>query len=471
VNEPIDKQSTTPRSKSAAAFVEWRQLFGDRVSNSLAVREHHARDFTHPTAPVPDAVAFPLDVAEVAAAVHICAAHRLPVIAYGAGTSIEGQISAPHGGLCLDLSRMDQVIQVNERDLDITVQPGVTREALNSYVRDLGLFFPLDPGANATLGGMVATRASGTNAVRYGTMRENVLALEVVLADGSVVRTGTRARKSSAGYDLTRLMVGSEGTLGVVTEVTVKLHGLPSAMSAAVCAFDDLDAAVETVIETIQMGVPVARIELLDELSIRAVNAYSKLGLRELPTLFLEFHGSVASVAEQAETVAELARGHGGHGFEWAVQQEERTRLWRARHEAAWASRALAPAARPIPTDVCVPISRLADCIRETHADLEAMQLLGPLGGHVGDGNFHVMVLVDENDTAARARAEVFHERLILRALGMGGTCTGEHGIGTGKQRFLVQEATPVGIDLMRRIKAAFDPQGLMNPGKIFSMV
>jgi D-lactate dehydrogenase (cytochrome) len=392
------------------------------------------------------------------------------MIAYGAGTSIEGQIGAPHGGVCLDLSRMNQVIRVNERDLDITVQPGITREALNSYVRDLGLFFPIDPGANATLGGMVATRASGTNAVRYGTMRENVLALEVVLADGSVVRTGTRARKSSAGYDLTRLLVGSEGTLGIVTEVTLKLYGLPAAMSAAVCAFDDLDGAVETVIETIQMGVPVARIELLDELSIRAVNAYSKLDLRVLPTLFLEFHGTPAGVEEQAGTVAELAREHGGHGFEWAVQPEERTRLWRARHEAAWASRALAPTARPIPTDVCVPISRLAECIRETQSDLEAMQLLGPLGGHVGDGNFHVMVLVDENDAAAGARAELFHECLILRALRMGGTCTGEHGIGTGKQRFLVQEATPAGVDLMRRVKAAFDPQGLMNPGKIFSM-
>ncbi len=454
---------------ATAAITELRARFGERVSESTATRQHHAQDFSHPHAPPPDAVVFPLDTAEVAAVVGVCSAHRVPVIAYGAGTSVEGQIAALRGGICLDLSRMCEVVLVNERDLDVTVQPGVTRETLNGYLRDLGLFFPLDPGANATLGGMAATRASGTNAVRYGTMRENVLALEVVLADGSIVRTGTRARKSAAGYDLTRLFVGSEGTLGVITELSLRLYGLPEAIAAAVCAFEDVAGAVDTAIETIQLGVPVARIELLDALSLHAVNNHSRLSLREAPTLFLEFHGSAAGVKEQAETVEQLSRAHGGQGFEWAVQPEQRSRLWQARHDAAWASRALRPGAQPIPTDVCVPISRLADCIRETHGDIAATGLVAPLGGHVGDGNFHVMILVEPANPDEIAQAEQLHERLVLRALDMGGTCTGEHGIGIGKQRFLLEEAGEAGVALMRRVKAALDPDGIMNPGKIFA--
>ena len=448
---------------------ELRARMGDRASESVAVRENHAGDFSHARAPSADAVVFPLDTAEVADVVRTCAARKVPVIAYGAGTSLEGQVSAPYGGICLDLGRLCDVVAVNDRDLDVTVQAGVTREKLNAYLRDTGLFFPLDPGADATLGGMAATRASGTNAVRYGTMRENVLALEVVLADGTIVRTGTRARKSAAGYDLTRLFVGSEGTLGIITELTLRLHGVPECVAAAVCAFDDVEAAVDTAVETLQAGVPVARLELLDALSIRAVNQYSRLDLRDAPTLFIEFHGTPGSVDEQATIVAELARANGGKGFEWAAQAEQRSRLWKARHDAAWASRALRSGARPIPTDVCVPISRLAECIRETHDDIARTGLTAPLGGHVGDGNFHVMILVDAaNDSEVRA-AERLHERLVRRALSMNGTCTGEHGIGTGKQQFLLEEAGAGGIALMQRLKAALDPAGIMNPGKIFS--
>ena len=457
---PADRQN---------AVTQLKALLGDRLSTSQSVRDQHGTDIAHPAAQPPDAVAYPLTTEEVAAIVRVCHSARVPVIAFGVGSSLEGHVLAPHGGICIDLGRMDQVVAVNERDLDVTVQPGVTRESLNTHLRDTGLFFPIDPGANATLGGMAATRASGTNAVRYGTMRENVLALEVVLADGSVIHTGTRARKSAAGYDLTRLLVGSEGTLGIITQLTLRVYGIPEAMSAAVCAFNDLRGAVETVIETIQLGVPVARIELLDEMMIRAVNQYSKLSLRELPTLFLEFHGSQAGVEEQATTVAAIAGEHGGQGFEWALKPEERARLWKARHDAAWAALAMRPGSTSLATDVCVPISRLADCILETRRDVESMQAWAPIVGHVGDGNFHLVLLVDRSDPADIDLAERLNDRLVHRALGMGGTCTGEHGIGIGKQQFLIEEAGAEGVALMRRIKQTLDPRGILNPGKIFA--
>jgi D-lactate dehydrogenase (cytochrome) len=442
---------------------------GERLSTSLAIRENHGRDIAHPVAQPPDAVAFPLTTAEVVSIAKICHETGTPIVAFGVGTSLEGHVLAPQGGICLDFSRMNQVVTVNERDMDVTVQAGVTREDLNRHLRDCGLFFPIDPGANATLGGMSATRASGTNAVRYGTMRENVLALEVVLADGSVIRTGTRARKSAAGYDLTRLFVGSEGTLGIITEVTLRIYGLPEAMSAAVCSFDELGGAVDTVIETIQLGIPVARIELLDELMIRAVNQYSKLTLRESPTLFLEFHGTEAAVQEQAATVSDIAQEHGGHDFEWALKPEERTRLWKARHDAAWAALALRPGATSLATDVCVPISRLTECILETRRDLEQSTIPAPIVGHVGDGNFHLVLLVKRDDPAEVAEGDRLNERLVRRALAMGGTCTGEHGIGIGKQGFLVEEAGAGAVALMRQIKTTLDPRGILNPGKIFS--
>jgi len=448
---------------------ELKSLLGERLSTSLAVREHHGRDITHPVAQPPDAVAFPQDTAEVVRIVRACHEARMPVIAFGVGTSLEGHVLAPRGGVCIDFSRMNQVIAVNERDLDVCVQPGVTREALNEYLRDTGLFFPIDPGANATLGGMAATRASGTNAVRYGTMRENVLALEVVLADGSVIHTGTRARKSAAGYDLTRLFVGSEGTLGIITAITLRLYGIPEAMSAAVCSFDALGGAVDTVIETIQLGIPVARIELLDELMIGAVNQYSKLSLKQAPTLFLEFHGTEAAVKEQATMVSEIAREHGGHDFDWALKQEDRSRLWKARHDAAWAALAMRPGATSLATDVCVPISRLAECILETRRDLDGSRIPAPIVGHVGDGNFHLVLLVNRDDPAEVAEADRLNERLVRRALAMGGTCTGEHGIGLGKQQFLIEEAGEAGVALMRRIKASLDPKDILNPGKIFA--
>jgi len=453
-----------------AALRGLRGLLGTRVSTADAVREQHGRDESwHPPHP-PDAVCFAESSAEVAEAVRICAAHRVPVIPFGAGTSIEGQLIAERGGISLDLSRMNRVIEVNAADLDVRVQAGVTRNQLNEELRSAGLFFPIDPGANATLGGMAATRASGTNAVRYGTMRENVLALEVVLADGSVVRTARRARKSSAGYDLTRLMVGSEGTLGVITELTLRLYGLPEATSAAVVAFPGIVPAVETVIETIQCGVPVARIELLDTLQMRAVNAYSKLDYAEAPTLFLEFHGTPAGVAEQAETVRAIASDHGAGAFRWASQLEERNRLWQARHQAYYAALALRPGAKGWPTDVCVPISRLAECIAETHEDLARSSLLAPMVGHVGDGNFHVLLLVDPDRPEELAEAQRLNDRLIERALRLEGTCSGEHGVGLGKRAYLRAEHGAA-VDVMRAIKRALDPHDLMNPGKVFEPV
>ncbi len=453
------------------ALAELGGLLGDRLTTSPAVRERHGQDETyHPGAP-PDAVAFARSTAEVGRIVEICAAHRLPVIPFGTGTSLEGHIAALSGGVTIDLSEMNQVLEVNAEDLDCLVQPGVTRKQLNAHLRDTGLFFPIDPGADASLGGMTATRASGTNAVRYGTMRENVLGLVVVLADGRVIRTGGRARKSSAGYDLTRLFVGSEGTLGVITEIRLRLHGIPEAISAAVCSFERIEDAVDTVISTIQAGVPVARIELLDELTMDACIRYSKLeGYRIAPALFFEFHGSKAGVAEQAETVAAIAGDLGGADFQWASAAEERNRLWQARHDAFYATLALRPGAKGIVADVCVPISHLAECITRVKRDIAGAGLLAPLVGHVGDGNFHLVFLVDLDDADEVTRAKAVNRRMVEHALALGGTCTGEHGVGHGKIAYLEAEHGAGAIDVMRRVKQALDPHNLMNPGKIVAL-
>ena len=452
---------------SVATGIAALELFlGDRLTCAEAVRAQHGRDEAHHAPRPPDAVAWAETSEEVSRILGICAEHGCPVVPFGVGTSLEGQIIPAQGGLSLDLSRMNRVLAVNADDLDAVVQPGVTRMALNAALRETGLFFPVDPGADATLGGMAATRASGTNAVRYGTMRENVLALEVVLADGRMIRTGSRARKSASGYDLTRLFVGSEGTLGVITELTLRLFGQPEAISAAVCAFPDIDSAVRTVIETIQMGVPVARIELLDEVQIRGVNAYSGTAMAETPTLFLEFHGTEAGVAEQAGQVAALAQAHGGAGFDWATRPEDRSRLWDARHKAYWAGKALRPGAQGWVTDACVPISRLAECIAETKADLAESPLIAPLVGHVGDGNFHLAILLDPEVEAERAEAQRLSARIAERALRMGGTVSGEHGVGFGKIGYLRAEHGEA-WEVMGAIKRALDPQGILNPGKI----
>ncbi len=443
-----------------------RGLLGERVSTSAVVRDVHGRDESHHPAFPPDMVVFPETVDEVVEIVRLCAAHETPMIPFGVGTSLEGHVAALEGGVSIDMSRMNRVLEVNAADLDVRVEPGVTRKALNAHLRDTGLFFPIDPGADATIGGMTATRASGTNAVRYGTMRDNVLGLTVVLADGRVIRTGTRARKSSAGYDLTRLFVGSEGTLGVIVEVTLRLSGIPEAISAAVCAFPTVEDAVESCIEIIQAGVPVARIELADEVQIAAINQWSRTALPVRPVLFFEFHGSEASVAEQAETAQAIAADHGGAGFEWATRQEERTTLWQARHDAHYANMGLRPGCRAWPTDVCVPISRLAECIAETRKDIMETDLLAPIVGHVGDGNFHIDFVLDPDDEAEFAAASAVNERLIGRALAMGGTCTGEHGVGYGKKKYLAAEHGE-GVSVMRAIKQALDPANLMNPGKI----
>jgi D-lactate dehydrogenase (cytochrome) len=450
----------------AALLDQLAALFGDRLSTAQAVREHHGKDESHfPPCP-PDAVVFALSTHEVAEAVKACAAHRVPVIAFGTGTSLEGHIAALKGGVCIDVSGMNAVLTVRPEDLDVTIQPGVTRKQLNEYLRDSGLFFPIDPGADASLGGMAATRASGTNAVRYGTMRDNVLSLEVVLPDGRVIRTAKRARKSSAGYDLTRLFIGSEGTLGIITELTLRLHGIPEAISAATCPFPSVEAAVQTVILTIQSGIPVARIEFMDEVMADAVNRYAKTTHRVAPTLFFEFHGSPASVREQAERVEAIAVEFGGDGFQWATGSEDRTRLWAARHNAYYAGVALRPGCRAWTTDTCVPISRLAECLLETKEDLARSSLVSAVVGHVGDGNFHVMLLVDPAMPEEIAEAEALNRRIVRRALAMDGTCTGEHGIGHGKMEFLAEEFGE-GLDVMRAIKAAIDPLGIMNPGKI----
>jgi len=447
------------------AIAALRHRFGDRFSTAAAVRDHHGRDLTFHEG-LPDGVVFCHSTEEVQAAVRICAEHRVPIIPFGTGTSLEGHIAAIHGGITLDVSQMNAVLEVNAADLDCRVQAGVTRKQLNEHVRHDGLMFPIDPGADASLGGMTATRASGTNAVRYGTMRENVLGLTVVTADGRVIRTGGRARKSSAGYDLTRLFVGSEGTLGVITEVQLKLYGIPEAVSAAVSSFETLEGAVQTVIETIQMGVPVARIELLDDVQIRAINGYSKFDYPELSTLFFEFHGTAAGVAEQAETVGALAEANGSRGFKWTADEGERRALWQARHDAYYAALSLKPGCKGWATDVCVPISRLAECVLETKRDIEATGVLAPIVGHVGDGNFHLVYLLDPDDREDWKRAEALNERMVMRALAMGGTCTGEHGVGMGKMDFLVAEQGEA-VSLMRQIKQALDPENILNPGKI----
>ena len=483
MNAPLSPAALAPalaavlaahRAPPAAMLTTLRQRFGERCSTATAVREQHGRDESaYPITP-PDAVVFCESTEDVAAVVALANTHAVPVIPFGIGSSLEGHLLAVQGGVSIDLSRMTRVLQVNAEDLTVTVQAGVTREQLNREIRDSGLFFPIDPGANATLGGMCATRASGTNAVRYGTMRENVLALTVVTADAEkgsqIIRTGTRAKKSSAGYDLTRLFVGSEGTLGVITEITLKLYPLPEAVSAAICNFPDIDAAVRTTIQIIQMGVPIARCELLDANAIRGVNKHSKLNLREAPMLLMEFHGSEAGVKEQAETVQEIAHEHGGNDFEWARTPEERTRLWTARHHAYFAALQMRPGCRCLSTDTCVPISRLAESINESIVEAEASGIPYWIVGHVGDGNFHLSYLLDPDDPIEVAAVERLSEQVVHRALRLEGTCSGEHGIGLHKMGYLLDEAGPGAVAMMRSIKRALDPQNIMNPGKIFVM-
>jgi D-lactate dehydrogenase (cytochrome) len=449
-----------------SALNELAPQFGNRLSRSEAIREQHGHDEAHHAPRLPDAVIWPRSTEEVALVARTCNAHGCPIVPWGTGTSLEGHVIPVRGGISLDFTEMNQVLAVHAEDMDVVVQPGITRRQVNEYLRDTGLFFSVDPGADASIGGMAATRASGTSAVRYGTMREAVLALEVVLADGRVIRTGSRARKSSAGYDLTRLFVGSEGTLGIITELTLRLHGVPEAISAATCAFDRLEDAVDTVIQTIQMGVPVARIELLDALTIRGFNAYAGYDMPEKPTLFLEFHGSPAAVEEQAETVGEIATEQGGLGFQWTANTEERNRLWSARHNIYYAQQTLKPGARGYITDACVPISRLAEAILETAEDVAASPLVAPLVGHVGDGNFHMAILIDPAKPEELAEAERLGRRISERTLRLGGTVTGEHGVGIGKRKFMAAEHGEA-WDVMGDIKRTLDPQGILNPGKM----
>ena len=448
------------------AIEEMQQLFGDRIITSRSACQEYGTDESFHGSHPPDAVFAPRSTQEAAEIVRICARHGFPVIPYGTGTSLEGHVCALHGGVSLNMMEMNQVLQVNAEDLDVVVQPGVTRKQLNHYLKDTGLFFPIDPGADASLGGMTATRASGTNAVRYGTMRENVLSLTVVMADGRIIRTSKRARKSSAGYDLTRLFVGSEGTLGVITEITLRVYGIPEKISSAVVAFSDLECAVNTVITTIQLGIPIARIELLDDSMMVALNQFSGMNHPEEHTLFLEFHGTENYVEEQVELVQMISEENGGGNFQWTVHTEERNRLWQARHDAAYAAKAMRPNAQIWATDVCVPISRLAECIIETKQDIEESKLLAPIVGHVGDGNFHLVLLVDHTDREEEKRAHALHERMVMRALEMDGTCTGEHGIGYGKLDFLIAEHGEA-VGVMRSIKKSLDPANIMNPGKI----
>ena len=458
-----------PRPVPAEMLAALKARFGDRCSTAMAVREQHGRDESPYDVPPPEVVVFCESTEDVAAVVKLADEHAVPVIPFGAGSSLEGHLLAVQGGVSIDLSRMNRVVALQAEDLTVTVQPGVTRTQLNNEIRHSGLFFPIDPGADASIGGMCATRASGTNAVRYGTMRENVLALTVVTACGEVIRTGTRARKSSAGYDLTRLMVGSEGTLGVMTEITLKLYPQPEAVSAAVCSFPSIAAAVQTTIQIIQIGVPIARCELLDANAVRAVNRQNKLNLREGAMLLMEFHGTPAGVKEQIDTVQQIADDNGGMAFEWAETPEERTRLWTARHHAYFAGLQSKPGCRTVTTDTCVPISRLADCLLDTVAEADASGLPYYIVGHVGDGNFHVAYLIDPNIPEERETAERLNLQLVTRALSLDGTCTGEHGIGLHKMGFLVTEAGAGAVDTMRTIKRALDPKNIMNPGKIFA--
>ncbi|MEY4420614.1 MAG: hypothetical protein RLZZ498_1210 [Pseudomonadota bacterium] len=474
MNAPIPAQHLAPvialRDVPAELIEALQARFGANCSTAQVIREQHGRDesaFMH--VPPPAAVVFAECTQDVADAVALAARYHVPVIPFGVGSSLEGHLLAVQGGISVDVSRMNKVISINAEDLTVTVQPGVTRKQLNDEIKSTGLFFPIDPGADASLGGMCATRASGTNAVRYGTMRENVLALEVVTASGEVIRTGTRAKKSAAGYDLTRLFVGSEGTLGVMTEITLRIYPLPEAVSAAICSFPSIEAAVRTTITTIQMGVPIARVELLDGRSVQIVNQYAKLKLAETPLLLMEFHGSPAGVKEQAETVQEIASEHGGVAFEWAETPEERTRLWTARHNAYFAAIQSRPGCRAVTTDTCVPISRLADAMLDSIAEANESGLPYFLVGHVGDGNFHMGYLIDPNDADEYALAEDLNQKLVARALALGGTCTGEHGVGLHKMAFLRAETGDGAVDMMRTIKHALDPHNIMNPGKIFS--
>lgn len=460
-----------PRNEEgiAAVVAVLKERFGEKFQTGQSFREQHAHTTTYIPAQLPDGVVFVESSEDVQAVVNLCAAHKVPMVGFGVGSSLEGQVNAAYGGISIDFSRMDKVLEVNAEDLDCTVQPGVTREALNTYLRDTGLFFPIDPGANATLGGMASTRASGTNAVRYGTMKDNVLALTVVTANGEEIRTAHRARKSSAGYDLTRLFVGSEGTLGMITSITLKLQGIPESIGGGICTFADVKSACDAVIMTIQMGIPVARIELLDEMQVRACNAYSNLSLPEKPTLFLEFHGNEQTVALQTEQFSDIATEFGADGIRFTSDPQERAQLWKARHNAYWAGRALAPQLNGLSTDVCVPISKLADCLAETQADIAETGILAPIVGHVGDGNFHVLILFDDKDEADVEKVEAFMARLNERALAMDGTCTGEHGVGQGKMSYLDAELGGA-LNLMRQIKRGLDPDNLFNPGKIFRL-
>ena len=464
------QRNTQERNAADAVIAALAPRYGNRLVTSQAVRAQHGHTTTWIPNQPPDAVVFPQATEEVQEIVRLCARHRVPVVAFGTGTSLEGQVNAPRGGICLDFRDMNRVLAVHVEDLDCVIEPGITRKALNEHLRDSGLFFPIDPGADASLGGMAATRASGTNAVRYGTMKDNVLALKAVLASGEVVTTARRAKKSSAGYDLTRLMVGSEGTLGIITELTLRLSGIPEAIASGVCPFPSVEAACNAAILTIQSGIPVARIELLDALQVRACNLYSQLSLPEVPMLFVEFHGTEASVAEQSQRFGEIAGELGGGPFDWAVRAEDRSRLWQARHDAYWAAQRLRPGSQALSSDVCVPISRLAECVVATQQDAAQSGLLAPIVGHVGDGNFHMLLMLDLNDRDEIERAEGLLERLVDRALAMDGTCTGEHGIGQGKMKYLNAEHGAPALDAMRAIKRALDPLDILNPGKIFSV-
>jgi D-lactate dehydrogenase (cytochrome) len=468
-NKQATVQARDP-SAIAAAIAALTAAFGNRVVTSQAVREQHGNTLTWVPNQPPDAVVFPQNTDDVQTIVRICAANGVPVIPFGVGTSLEGHINAPLGGVSIDFRDMNKMLAVHAEDLDCVVEPGITRKALNEQLRDQGLFFPIDPGADASLGGMAATRCSGTNAVRYGTMKDNVLAMKVVMANGELMTTSRRAKKSAAGYDLTRLMVGSEGTLGVITELTLKLSGIPEAIASGVCPFPSVDAACKATILTIQSGIPVARIELLDALQIKAVNAYSKLSLPEVPTLFVEFHGSDASVAEQSQRFGDIVADLGGGPFDWATKPEDRSRLWQARHDGYWAGRHLRPGASAFATDVCVPISRLAECVNATQREIAELNLVAPILGHVGDGNFHLTLLVDMQDTDELKRANILMERLVELALAMDGTCTGEHGVGQGKMKYLLAEHGAPALAAMAAIKRALDPQNIMNPGKIVAL-